>query len=39
MAKMTDYRTKMTDSKIFNTFNMTKMTDFMGQNDRFYGRK
>ena len=36
---MTDYRAKMTDPEIFNTFNITKMTDYANENDRFYGPK
>ena len=36
LSKMTDYRTKMTDTEIFNTSYTTKMTDYANENDRFY---
>ena len=36
---MTDYRTKMTDSEIFNALVVTKMTDYENENDRLQGRK
>ena len=35
LSKMTDYRTKMTDSEIFNALVVTKMTDYENENDRF----